>query len=57
MLSIQVTAANLRLFVIFLRDAHDGLGTELHRLGVIYTLVLQMGFLIPTPPFICIRVV
>ena len=54
MLSIQVTAANLRPFVIFLRDAHDGLGTELHRLGVIYTHVLQMGFLIPIPP-LCMR--
>ena len=57
MLSIQVTAAILRPFVIFLHDSHDGLGAELHRLGVIYTLVLQMGFLIPTPPFVCIRVV
>ena len=56
-LFIQVTAANLRPFVIFLRDSHNGLGTELHRLGVICTHVLQMGFPIPTPRFVCIRVV
>ena len=50
MLSIQVTAANLRPLVIFSRDVHNVLGTELHRLGAIYIHVLQMEFPIPAPP-------